>query len=309
MRIAIQNFGGLNCCQKCNHLEQFIYLFPEIFNENNEIDFFLLTTKQRDETITQDYLTSILGNQLKVLEFVEDQPNIMEKEEQILEKWNSMNKNVLLSLEELQELQEYKNEVLSGIELRKNRNLYLPSLYEELEKIDRAINDNQTLVLLQDHFVPLLYYRRMLVNNLRKKYQTEHNIQYDWVITARVFDTIFNKLKTFDFLYYPPIKDTVYCSIDNITITTPELTDHIYELLGNHYPVVGYEQWEDEEFKKEYLKVDIGIYFLRTCSTLCSENQMMYTCLKSCNNCIQLRYDNLIESSFLTFQSCSNRKN
>jgi hypothetical protein len=305
MRIAIQNFGGLNCCQKCNHLEQFIYLFPEIFNENNQIDFFLLTTKKFDVSFTTEYLTTILGDKLKVLEFVEDQPNIMEKEQQILDKWNSINKNVSMSLEELQE---YKNEVLSGIELRKNRNLYLPSLYEELEKIDHAINENQTLVLLQDHFVPLLYYRRMLVNNLRKKYQTEHNIQYDWVITARVFDTIFNKLKTFDFLYYPPIKDTVYCSVDNMTMTTPELTDHIYETLCNNYPIVGYEQWEDEEFKKEYLKVDIGIYFLRTCSTLCSENQVMWGCIKTCTNCVQLRQDNNVENSYLMFQTCPNRK-
>jgi hypothetical protein len=303
MRIAIQNFGGFNCCQKCNHLEKFINLFPEIFNKKNEIDFFLLTTKQSDETITQDYLTSVLGKQLKVLEFIEDQPNIIEEEQKILDKWNRIDTNIPLSLEELQK---YREEVLYGIELRKERNLWLPSIYKELEKIDNVINTNQPFLLTQDKFVPLLYYRRMLVNNIRKTYQIKNNIQYDWVITARVFDSIFNKLKVFDFLYNLPDKNTVYCSIDNIVMATPELTDHIYETLGN-YPVIGYEQWNDEEFKKEYLKVDIGIYFLRSGATLCSENQMMWTCLKSCNNCIQLREDNDVENSFLTFQTCSNR--
>jgi hypothetical protein len=141
---------------------------------------------------------------------------------------------------------------------------------------------------------------------MRKKYEIENNVKYDWVITGRLFDSIFLKLKEFTFLYNPPIENTVYCCIDNLTMSSPEITNIIYDNLGN-YPVIGYEQWNDFEFKKEYYKVDIGIYFVRTRATLSSENQMMWACLKSCENCIQLRCDNDEPVKYLKFQTCPNR--
>lgn len=310
MKFAIQCFGGIRCCQEHRHLENFIEIFPEIFNENNEVDFFILTTyseyngRKIDSVQSINYLKNILGNRLKIIEFIEDQPNIIEHEKEIIEKWNNTTCDIHLSLDELHK---YREEVLYGIELRRSKNLWLPSTYEELERVDHAINTNQRIILQRDPFVPLLYYRRMLINNIRKTYQKDNNIQYDWIITSRFFDTIFKKNKEFSFLYNPPDKNTLYCSIDNITMTTPEITDNIYENLGN-YPVIGYEQWDDEQFKREYSKVDDGIYFLRSGATFCSENQMMWACLKSCNNCIQLRLSNDIINSYLSFASCPNRR-
>ena len=309
MRIAIQCFGGIRCGIEHKHIENFISQFTEIFNENNEIDFFILSTKTEfrgkptDAIKNTNYLKELLGNKIKIFEYIEDQPDIIEREKQIINKWNNLPTNVLLSLDELKQ---YRQVILYGIELRTAKNLWVPSLLEELEKVDQAIKTNQTITLTKDNFVPLLYYRRMINNNMRKKYEIENNIKYDWVISGRLFDTIFTKLREFTFLYNPPIKNTVYCSIDNLTMSTPEISNIIYDNLGN-YPVIGYEQWNDEEFKKEYLKVDIGIYFLRTCATLCSENQMMWACLKSCENCIQLRFDNDEPDKYLKFQTCPNR--
>jgi hypothetical protein len=179
-------------------------------------------------------------------------------------------------------------------------------LYEELSNVDNAMNTNQILILKKDNFVPLLYYRRLLVNNIRKKYEKDNNIHYDWVIASRIFDTKYDKKNPLDFLYKPPNIDTIYCSIDNMTMGNPEITNKIYEDLGN-YPVVGYEQWNDEEFKKEYLKIDNGIYFIRSCSSLCSENQMMWACLKSCNNCIQIKLTGYEDNAYLHYETCPNR--
>lgn len=303
MRFAIQCFGEFRCCQEDRHLENFIAQFPEIFNENNEIDYFFLTTKKN---ISEPYIRSLLGEKLKRLDYVEDHA-VIETEQNILNNWNSINTQVKLSLEELHE---YREEVLRGIEIRTHKNLYVPSLYEELEKINNAIQGDLTIKLTKDGFVPLLYYRRMILNNIRKKYQTK---EYDWVITCRLFDIDYRKTKVFDFLYDYPDKNTVYCSIDNITMTTPELTDIIYDKLGN-YPVIGYEQWKNEEFKKEYNKVDIGIYYIRSGSTLCSENQMMWAVMTSCSRFINLRcgcrFDEELTdpSGFLIFCACDKRK-
>ena len=85
-------------------------------------------------------------------------------------------------------------------------------------------------------------------------------------------------------------------------------TGYLYEELDNHYPIIGYEQWNNSNFKNEFLKVDIGIYYLRSGATLCSENQLMWACLKSYTKCIQLRQDNNVENSYLTFQTCPDRK-
>jgi len=309
MRFAIECFGEVRCSKQDKHIEQFIYLFPEIFNEKNEIDFFFLTTKnERGKEINYNenfsYYKNLLGDSLKAFEFVEDQPNIEAEENAIIERWNSVDTKVKLPLDELYK---HRDEVISGIELRSSRNLWLGSHYIELDAIDKTINGETIFNLTKNDFVPLLFYRKMLVNNIRKKYQTQNNITYDWIVSARLFDTTYYKHKNLDFLYSLPDKNTVYSLVDHFTIATPELTDEIYEDLGKNYPVVHYEQWFDEQFKREYSKVDIGIYHLRTGSTLCCENQFMWKCLKSCSNCVLLRQDRHKDVQFVSFQICPKR--
>jgi len=309
MRFAIECFGEIRCCHLHKHFEDFLMRFPEIFNGNNEVDFFLLTTKNErgkpvDYIKHHEYFKGLLGNSLKAYEFVEDQPNIEAEEKSITERWNAVNTKVKLPLEELIK---HRDEVISGIELRNSRNLWLGSHYIELNLIDKTINGDHVFNLEKNDFVPLLFYRKMLANNIRKKYQAENNIEYDWVISARLFDTTYFKNRSLDFLYSLPDKNTVYCLVDHFTITTPELTDEIYEDLGKNYPVVHYEQWYDEQFKREYSKVDIGIYHLRTGATLCCENQFMWKCLKSCDNCVLLRQDRYKDDQHVWFEACPHR--
>ena len=76
---------------------------------------------------------------------------------------------------------------------------------------------------------------------------------------------------------------------------------------GQNYPVVHYQQWSDDKFIQEYSKVDIGIYYLRSSATLCCENQLMWACLKSCDNCVSLRQDRYENEHHLSFNHCPGR--
>ena len=60
------------------------------------------------------------------------------------------------------------------------------------------------------------FYSRFKVNEIRKNYEKEHNIKYDWVLMTR-FDIQFNApfkindfLKTFEIYNYPLKKDAIY---------------------------------------------------------------------------------------------------
>jgi hypothetical protein len=314
MRFAIQCFGGIRCCLEHKHIENFIQIFPEIFNEGNVVDFFILTTKtegSREINNAYEYLNGLLGERLKTFNVIEDMPGSNEKETSIIKRWNDLNTLTNLTIDELNE---YKTELLSGIEIRTKKNLWVPSMYEELQRVDQAINGDQSINLLKDPFVPLLYYRRKVINSIRKKYQEDNGIHYDWVISSRMFDIIYNKRKDFDFLLNLPNKDIVYSSIDNIVMTTPENTDLIYEELGENYPVVGYEQWDNQSFKKTYNAFDIGIYYMRTISTYSSENQLLWQAMKHSKKFINLRCGcNFNEemtdpSAYLLFHACDKRK-
>jgi hypothetical protein len=296
MRFALECFGGLRCGIKHGHIKHFIDTFPEIFNGENEIDIFLLTTKNdwhgakgcEDEDLEK--LKELLGEKLKVIEYFEDQSKeIKDDEDKCYNKWQSLDNKVYLTREEIDE---YKIDLKRGIRIRREKKLYLPSLQEALNRLIKRKTNKKPFILETQQgntFVSRLYYRRMLINNIRKKYQEENNIKYDWVVMCRMFDVNFRKLKELSFFNTLPQGDTIYAAVDHFTAAKGELIDKVYDELGKNYPVVGYEQWKDERYKREYVKFDIGIYYLRSDAAWCSEHQIFWQILKSCEHFVNLR--------------------
>ena len=296
MIFAIECFGGVRCGIKHNHIQHFIDTFPEIFNDNNEIHIFLLSTKQDwhgavgadDDTIQT--LKDLLGDKLKIIEFYEDlQEDVKKIEDKYYNEWQTIDNKFKLTDKELID---YKQDVIKGIILRKKHNLYIPSLIEALDYVNHKMATDKTIAFITQQgntFVRRLYYRRMLVNSLRKKYQEENNIKYDWVVMCRLFDVNFEKLKPLSFFSKLPLKDTTYAAVDHFVASAPEIIDNIYETLGHKYPVINWEQWHNERYKKEYIKFDIGIYFLRHAAGWCSEHQLFWQILQSSKNFVNLR--------------------
>jgi hypothetical protein len=297
MRIAIECFGGTRCCVRHKHIETFIETFPEIFNENNEIDFFILTTFNdwrgavgaNEDTI--QYIKNVLGNKIKKFEIYEElNDEIKEKETQLYNEWLKLDNNVYL---DDNDYNDFKNDIIKGFHLRQPKNLWTQSFIEELKTLEEQYTATKKIQLttnIRDTFVRKLYYRKMLVNNMRIEYEKEYNIKYDWVIMSRLFDMCYpRKLKPLDFLKTFPEDKTVYAALEDFTAAKPEIINNIYTTIGNNYPVVGYEQWRNERFKKTFQSFDIGISFLRIGSTWCSENQILWQILQSCDKFINLR--------------------
>ncbi len=295
MKIALECFGGIRCGVKHNHIQHFIDTFPEIFNESNEVDIFLLTTKNdlcksknSDEEINE--IKKLFGTKLKKIQIFEElDEKIKSEEEEYFKNWQSLNNKFTLSDDELKE---YEEELIRGIKIRKEKNLYTPSLYEALRYVKRKIKTDKTVEFTTQSgspFVRRLYYRRMLVNNMRKDYGKENNITYDWVFMVRFLDVQFKKLKVLDFINQKPEKDTIYGAVDHFIGGSPDLINDIYTKLGKNYPVVNYEQWNNERYKKEYEKFDIGILFLRHEAGWCSEHQLFWQILQTCKKFINLR--------------------
>ena len=309
MRIAIQVYGEFRCCKQHDHFKHFMDNFPEIFNENNEIDVFILTSI---EHINMDiynenvkYLQDILGNKLKKIDiFQHYSEEIIDKENELNVAFQNLHPTIQLTDEEMSD---YKTSLLEGIELRRKYNLYLPSLTEDLDYISN-VKDN-CVEISKNKFVSRLYYRRALTNSMRRKYETENNIKYDWVCMVRCFDAEFHKVKICDMFYNLPIVDAADYCVDIFTAGTPEIIDKINDGLG-FFPVVGYEQWKDKDFFECYNKFDVGIIYLRRQSTYCFENQLTWQILKESKEHINLRCnEHVIEpDTYFKFSYCNGRR-
>jgi hypothetical protein len=306
--------------------------FPHIFDPSygNTVDIFMLTSYHGDQDKKRritDYLTRLFGERLKVLAFLDDlydcslssppregsshsdfgheniggnsghENNLKQNEEQIMEKWNELSSDKVLSYEEWNN---YRNELSQGVD-----HLFLLSQTQsprffyyhwkhlmELSNISHP--DHRKIHLAKDKFVPRLYYRKWLVNSLRQKYEAKLGVQghgYDWVVLGRPFDMIYEMRKPLDFLCLPAQPGKVYASIDHFIATTPENMDTILAPFETKYPVVGYEQWLDERFCAVYRSFDQYLYYLRNDTTYCSENQILWQCVKG-EGFVNLRISN-----------------
>jgi hypothetical protein len=212
-----------------------------------------------------------------------------------MERWNALETEKILSEEEWNH---YRNELSQGVD-----NLYLLSQTQTprffyyhwkhlMELSDTVHPDHRKIHLAKDKFVPRLYYRKWLVNSLRRKYEVEQGHGYDWVVLGRPFDMIYEMRKPLDFLCLPPLPGKVYASIDHFIATTPENMDAILAPFETTYPVVGYEQWSDERFCAIYRSFDQYLYYLRNDTTYCSENQILWQCIRVCGEFVNLRISN-----------------
>ena len=317
MRIAFECFGEFRCALEHGHIETYMKTFPHIFDPQygNAVDVFMLTSYHGDHDkkirIT-DYLRGLFGERLKVLAFLDDlyasggdsgHENMCDsvhkkKEDQIMERWNSLETEKNLSEEEWNH---YRNELSQGVD-----HLFLLSQTQtprffyyhwkhlmELSNISHP--DHRKIHLAKDKFVPRLYYRKWLVNSLRRDYEVEQGKLghgYDWVVLGRPFDMIYEMRKPLDFLSSSPLTGHVYASIDHFIATSPENMDAILAPFETTYPVVGYEQWSDERFRAVYRSFDQYLYYLRNDTTYCSENQILWQCVQVCGEFVNLRISN-----------------
>ena len=310
MRIAFECFGEFRCAIEHGHIETYMKTFPHIFDPSygNTVDVFMLTSYHGDHDkklrIT-DYVRGVFGERLKVLAFLEDifdsgvdsghESVYKQNEDQIMERWKDLETEKILSEEEWNN---YRNELSQGVD-----NLYLQSqtqsprffYYHWKHLMELSNSGHRKIHLAKDKFVPRLYYRKWLVNSLRQKYEVEQGVQghrYDWVVLGRPFDMIYEMRKPLEFLCLTAQPGKVYASIDHFIATSPENMDAILAPFETTYPVVGYEQWSDERFRAVYRSFDQYLYYLRNDTTYCSENQILWQCVKVCGEFVNLRISN-----------------
>lgn len=315
MRIAFECFGEFRCAMEHGHIETYMKTFPQIFDPSygNTVDIFMLTSYHGDHDkkmrITE-YVRGVFGERLKVLAFLEDifsdcghESVYKQKEDQIMEKWNELSSDKILSDEEWNN---YRNELSSGTDhlfsLSPPR-FFFYHWKHLMELSNTGHPKHRKIHLAKDKFVPRMYYRKWLVNSLRQKYEVEQGVQgnlgnqqghgyYDWVVLGRPFDMIYEMRKPLDFLCSPALSGHVYASIDHFIATSPENMDAILEPFETTYPVVGYEQWLDERYCAVYRSFDQYLYYLRNDTTYCSENQILWKCVNVSGEFVNLRISN-----------------
>jgi hypothetical protein len=232
------------------------------------------------------HLRECFGDRLKKVIYYEDLPSeIHQKEEEIYETWKALETNRVLTEEETQQ---YQHELSGGID-----QLYLKRhpFYPHADMQTHLIS-NRNIVFDKDEFVPRYYYRRQILNTIRHESEIETRKAYDWVIMARMFDMTYEKMRPLDFLVGPPEEQTVYASIDNIVMGSPETVDAIFAPFSQKYPVVGYEQWSEPRFMQTYRQYEMYWSYLRHLTTYCSENQLLWQCLQNCRKFVNLRCGN-----------------
>ena len=297
MRIALQCYGGMRCVLRDGHLTNFIQTFPEIFDPKNDLDIFILTTRNDKRSTNQQieesvqHLRECFCDRLKKILYYEDLPTeIHQKEEEIYETWKALETEKVLTEEERVQ---YLDELSGGID-----QLYLKGQTQFPHKdMQYHLQTNRTLVFDKDEFVPRYYYRRQILNTIRHEYiAAEHESgtrkAYDWVIMARMFDMTYEKVRPLEFLSYPPEEQTVYASIDNIVMGSPAIVDAIFAPFSQKYPVIGYEQWSEPRFMQTYRQYEMYWSYLRHLTTYCSENQLLWQCLQNCRKFVNLRCGN-----------------
>lgn len=302
IRIALECYGSIRCAFIHNHIERFFNSFPFLKNTAKiQVDVFLLMTQQdrqktyvlNDEILQK--LQEAFGNRICTFQIFEAlSEEIQQEENQLTEKWNGMKKEVNLTPDDKDY---FFKDIFKGMEIQTSHGMRA----YHLEEVFKYLMENSTLLLEQDNYVPRLYYRRMTVNRLRKQYQMSNpDIQYDWVIMARIFDIDYeiteeDKKRLETIFSQPPLPESVLVSIDNIVAGSPEMIDNIYEGLGMNYPISTYhEQWsltelESKRFQETYQKIDDYLYYSRRDMTLSSENQLLMQCLRCATDFVHLR--------------------
>jgi hypothetical protein len=316
IRIALECYGSIRCAFVHNHIDNFFRSFPFLKGtEKIHVDVFHLMTQQDRQKmygINEELLQQLheaFGHRICTFQIFEAlSEDIQQEENKRTEKWNQSTKEVELNPEEKYN---FFQELFQGMEIQNSHGMR-PFHLEELFKY---LMENSTLTLEQDTFVPRLYYRRMMVNRLRKQYQMTHpDVEYDWVVMARIFDIDYDikeedKHPLESIFSQPPSPESVWVSIDNIVAGAPAMIDAIYEGLGMNYPVSTYdEQWsitdpESKRFQETYRKMDDYLYYSRRDMTLSSENQLLMQCLRCSTDFVHLRkgyYNHYLKKHILT---------
>lgn len=296
------SYGGLRCGLRHGHIQHWIDTFSEFFSENNEVDVFLMLNRKRSEKmgdVTDEEIQEIreiFGERLKILEFYEDQPKeVHELEETYFKKWEQLEQNVTLTDEEIKD---FKQDLERGMHMRQQRGFQIGDLhhtYQYLQVVSHWYLGSKTIKREKILFVLKYFYRMMVTNNFRKKYEKENNVTYDWVAISNIFQDIFVKKRNIDVFLSPPQPSTVYGHIASFVASSPSIMDNILDNLGHNYPVKkDWSLWHDERFKREMVKWDIHIYFLRHVYWT-AEHQIFWQIMQSAKYFVNLRISGRIE--------------
>ena len=121
--------------------------------------------------------------------------------------------------------------------------IYVKNMNDADNKIEQQLVDNYIECynkfeekygkLEMNIFTPRLFYRKYLLNEIRKTYEKQNNITYDYIVRTR-FDIKTSISSDFTFEYIPE-NTPVLCS-DILTISSPDFIN-IESLCGLNYPV------------------------------------------------------------------------
>lgn len=103
-------------------------------------------------------------------------------------------------------------------------------------------------------FVTRMWYRRFLLNELRKDYEKEHNITYEWVIRTR-FDISFwpgSKPYILPLLSSPPKEKIIYMILDIISCGSPDVINY-ESMLIKEWPFIYKVYKETGSMPKEFM--------------------------------------------------------
>ena len=195
MKLALQIFGELRSFEKC---------IPQVLKfisyANNDFDVFLLIDRRGGESHNIRNKTNYSLENIKKLKKMLGESKIKK----------------LLFFDELENIKEI---IKKEQDMKKEIN----QVWTEMNKVYGGI--------LLDPFASSHVYRLYLLNNIRKEYQNENNIKYDYVVRTRFdFGTTYNKPFIFS-------KETtpVMCS-DAMIIGKPEFVDILCDATFN-YPL------------------------------------------------------------------------
>lgn len=139
-------------------------------------------------------------------------------------------------------IEDYSKEILEKENMLQKKYLDTYKKFKNHNKTNYTING----------FVTRLYFRRWLNNKIRKKYEEENNITYDFIVRTR-FDISFNHKSEKNIFDYTK---TPFFSFDTMSIAKPTLIN-IESELGLVYPYIPNNFFDEKVNKIEVTDKEI----------------------------------------------------
>jgi hypothetical protein len=124
------------------------------------------------------------------------------------------------------------------------------------------------------NFTANMWYRRYMLNNIRKDYENKNNIVYNSVLFTRLFDTVIIEINELDFIDKMDT-NVLYIGLDTFFYGDPEIINKVFE-FGNIFPLYDDYIWDDIKFFELCYDFFPNTYIIIDRHTMCSEVQLLY---------------------------------